>query len=172
MLGLSAIAKPQSQRNRPIFFLFLGGAAPAACGSSQARGQIGAAAACLHRSHNEGRSKLHLRPTPQLMAMPEHFLIYSLGQPWLTHWTGPGVELSPHGYQSGLLPLSHNGNSKIYPLFFLGGGLFRATPVSHGGSQARGLIGAVAAGLYHGHSNMGSKPHLQPMPQLTPTSDP
>ena len=34
---------------------------------------------------------------------------------------------------------------------FLGGGLFaisRAAPVACGGSQARGIIGAVAAGLH------------------------
>ena len=39
-------------------------------------------------------------------------------------------------------------------------GLFRATPIAYGGSQARGLIGAAAAGLYHSHSNAGSEPHL------------
>ena len=46
--------------------------------------------------------------------------------------------------------------------------LFRAS----GGSQARGLIGAVAAGLHHSHSNARSKPHLQPTPKLTATPDP
>ena len=35
--------------------------------SFRARGQIGATAASLHHSH----SKLHLQPTPQLMAMPD-----------------------------------------------------------------------------------------------------
>ena len=50
--------------------------------------------------------------------------------------------------------------------------LFRATPVSHGSSQARGLIRAVAASLHHRHSNARSKPHLQPTPQLTETPDP
>ena len=40
--------------------------------------------------------------------------------------------------------------------------LFRATPKAYGGPQARGLIGAVAAGLHHSHSNTGSEPHLQP----------
>ena len=35
-----------------------------------------------------------------------------------------------------------------------------ATPAAYGGSQARGLIGAVAAGLHHSHSNTGSEPHL------------
>ena len=29
-------------------------------------------------------------------------------------------------------------------------------PATYGGSQARGLIGAVAAGLHHSHSNAGS----------------
>ena len=38
--------------------------------------------------------------------------------------------------------------------------LFRAAPVAYGGSQTRGQIRAVAAGLYHSHSNTGSKPHL------------
>ena len=33
--------------------------------------------------------------------------------------------------------------------------LFRTTPVAYGGSQARGLIGAVAASQHHSHSNTG-----------------
>ena len=32
----------------------------------------------------------------------------------------------------------------------------RAAPVAYGGSQARGRIGAVAAGLHQSHSNSGS----------------
>jgi len=48
--------------------------------------------------------------------------------------------------------------------------LFRATSVAYGGSQARGQIGAVAAG--HNHSNTRSEPHLQPTPQLMATPDP
>ena len=43
-------------------------------------------------------------------------------------------------------------------LFFLC--LFRATPMAHGSSQARGPIGATAAGLHHSHSNARSKPRL------------
>ena len=34
--------------------------------------------------------------------------------------------------------------------------LFRATHVAYGSSQDRGWIGAVAAGLHHSHSNIGS----------------
>ena len=44
--------------------------------------------------------------------------------------------------------------------------------MAYGGSQARGLIGAVAAGLRKSHSNLGSEPYLQPTPQLTATLDP
>ena len=49
-------------------------------------------------------------------------------------------------------------------LFFLW--LFRAALVAYGGSQARGGIGAVAAGLQHNHGNLGSEPRLRPTPQL------
>ena len=41
----------------------------------------------------------------------------------------------------------------------------------HGDSQARGLIGAVATGLHHSHSNARSKPHLPPTPQLMGVPD-
>ena len=47
-----------------------------------------------------------------------------------------------------------------------------AAPAAYGGSQARGLIGGVAAGLRQSHSNAGSEPRLQPTPQLTATLDP
>ena len=47
-----------------------------------------------------------------------------------------------------------------------------AAPAAYGGSQARGLIGATAAGLRQSLSNAGSEPHLQPTPQLTATLDP
>ena len=50
--------------------------------------------------------------------------------------------------------------------------LFRATPAAHGGSQARGPIRATAASLYHSHSNVRSKLHLQPTPELKATPDP
>ena len=50
-------------------------------------------------------------------------------------------------------------------LFFL---LFRITLAAYGGSQARGQIGAVAAGLRQRHSNTGFEPRLQPTPQPDP----
>ena len=53
-------------------------------------------------------------------------------------------------------------------LFFF----FRAAPAAFGGSHARSLIGAVAAGQHHSHSNAGSELRLQPTPQLTAAPDP
>ena len=53
-----------------------------------------------------------------------------------------------------------------YYYFFLS----RAAIAAYGSSQARGKIGAVAAS--HSHSNVESKPHLQPTSQLMPTPDP
>ena len=50
--------------------------------------------------------------------------------------------------------------------------LFGDAPTAYGASQARGLIGAVAAGLCHSHSNAGSELHLRPTPQLKATPDP
>ena len=50
--------------------------------------------------------------------------------------------------------------------------LFRAMPVAYGDSQARGRIGVTDASLHHSHSNLGSEPHLWPIPQLTATPDP
>ena len=58
-----------------------------------------------------------------------------------------------------------NGDSfLILPSFFKS--LFRAPLMAHGDSQARGRIGAVAAGLRQSHSNSGSEPCLRPTPQL------
>ena len=48
----------------------------------------------------------------------------------------------------------------------------RAAPMACGGSQARGPVGAVATSLRHSHSNEGSKPCLQPTPQLMATAYP
>ena len=43
--------------------------------------------------------------------------------------------------------------------------------MAHGGSQARGLIRAVASGLRQSHSNAESKPSLRPTPQLSAMPD-
>ena len=56
--------------------------------------------------------------------------------------------------------------------FFFFFNLFRAASAAHGGSQARGWIGAIAAGLRQSHSNVGSEPSLRPTPQLMAMLDP
>uniref|UniRef100_A0A8D1DWP0 Uncharacterized protein n=2 Tax=Sus scrofa TaxID=9823 RepID=A0A8D1DWP0_PIG len=57
----------------------------------------------------------------------------------------------------------------LFVLFYLFIYSFLGPPVAYGGSQARGLIGAVATGLRQSHSNAGSEPCLQPTLQLTAT---
>ena len=66
---------------------------------------------------------------------------------------------------------NHRGFNKMSLIFFFFClfTFFRAAPAAYGDSQARGLIGAVAAGLRQSHSNAGSELHLQPIPQLTAT---
>ena len=57
-------------------------ATPVAYLSSWARGQTGAPAASLHHSYSNAGSKLHLQPTPQLIATPDP----------LAHWARPEIE--------------------------------------------------------------------------------
>ena len=68
-------------------------------------------------------------------------------------------------------PLSHKNAFQVKKFFFFLC-LFRAAPEAHGGSQARGPIGATAAGLHQSYSNAGSKLHLQPTPQPWQRPDP
>ena len=44
----------------------------------------------------------------------------------------------------------------VYSVIYLLFAISWAAPAAYGDSQARGLIGAVAAGLHHSHSNAGS----------------
>ena len=60
----------------------------------------------------------------------------------------------------------------FFVVFFFVCLFFRAALVAHGGSQARGLIRATAAGLRQSHSNARSKPSLQLTPQLMAMPDP
>ena len=63
-----------------LFAFYLFRAAPAAYGSSWARGRSGAAAVVLR--HNHMGAKLHLRPTPQLTGNARS----------LSPWARPGIE--------------------------------------------------------------------------------
>ena len=86
-----------------FLFLFLFRAMPTAFGSSQARDWIGALAASLHHSHSNVGFGPSLQPAPQLTTTLD---------PSSTEW-GQGSNPSPHGYLSGSLPLSHDGNSDL-----------------------------------------------------------
>ena len=59
-----------------------------------------------------------------------------------------------------------------FNIFFFFFSFSRAAPAAYGGSQARDLIGAIAAGLNQSHSNVGSEPCLRPTPQLMAMLDP
>ena len=65
--------------------------------------------------------------------------------------------------------------SSFFPSFFfflsfsLSLSLLRAAPTAYGGSQARGRIEAIAAGLHHSHSNARSEPRLRQI--LNPQSE-
>ena len=76
------------------------------------------------------------------------------------------------GYMSRSVIVGSYCNSIFSFFWFLFFCLFRATAVAYGGSQARGLIGAVAAGLLKSHSNAISKLRLQLTPQITARPDP
>ena len=71
-----------------------------------------------------------------------------------------------------LAPLDKEAIQLIHKAFFVLFCLFRAALVAYGGSQARGRIGAVAAGLHHSYNNAGFELCLQPTPRLTATPDP
>ena len=75
--------------------------------------------------------------------------------------------------QSLYIPLKISTDRDLFFFFFfcLFFALSWAAPSAYGGAQARGLIGAVAAGLHQGHSNVGSEPSVQPIPQFTATLD-
>ena len=80
---------------------------------------------------------------------------------------GPGIEAEPQ-----LRPMLQLQQWHILDVFFFFFLFFRAALVAYGNSQARGQIGASAAGLRHSQNNAGSEPHLRPTPPLTAMTDP
>ena len=72
-------------------------AVPAGYRSSQAKGQICAAAAGLHHSHSNSGSEPRLQPTPQLVATLDT-------QP---AEQGQGLNPYPHGYQTPIFSYMH-----------------------------------------------------------------
>ena len=62
--------EPPGNSNSSSFFFLVFYGYTCSTWSSWARGQIGAAAAGLQHNHSNAGPELHLRPTPQLVAMP------------------------------------------------------------------------------------------------------
>ena len=136
---------------------FFYSASPAAHGSSQARGQNRATAASLHHSHTATLD-------PSRICDPYH----SLRQLWIlnplieardrTHnlvvamWSSPPTEQ--------LRELKMCFFVCLFNFFFFVFAISWATSAAYGGSQAGGLVRAVAAGLHQSHSNSESEPRL------------
>ena len=89
-------------------------------------------------------------------------VLLALNDPCIVYFFTAGRTISPQS------PPAPNSTSHISNCILL----FTAEPVAYGSSQAKGQIGAVAASLYHSHSNVGSEMGLQPTPQLMETADP
>ena len=143
------------------FFIFFR-ATPTIYGSCQAWGQIRAAAAGLHHSHINAGSKPHLLPIRRILNPVRE------ARDWTCILMGTS-QIHYHWAMTKLLDWPFFFNLIfIFICFFA---FSRATPAAYGCSWARGLIGAVAAGLRQSHSNVGSRPCLQPVPQVTATPD-
>ena len=89
-------------------------------------------------------------------------MIYSSGSNTIFDAMSPNFDPNSKGYIDVL----------FFFFFFCLFAISLAAPAAYGGSQARGPIGALASGLCQSHSKAGSKPRLQPTPQLSATPDP
>ena len=117
----------------------------------------------VEMSHPGIKSELELQPTPQLQ---QHGILNPLCQ--ARDQTSTSTEISRI-----MNPRLNRGDSLSLTLYFYFYffGLFRAAPATYGSSQARGRIRAVAAGLYHNHSNARFEPLLWTTSQLTTPPD-
>ena len=96
-------------------------ATPAACGSSQARGQMRGAAASLCHNHSNTRSEPQLWPTlqsawyqilsPMSKARDETSILTDIMSGFLTHWTTQGTPKSPfyNHQRNNLFGQNHHG---------------------------------------------------------------
>ena len=90
---------------------------------------------------------------------------------WHTVDPDPSCLMGKPFHRRGTVSLAHQWVF-FFLFFFLWLLSFRAASAACGGSQARGPIRAVAAGLHHSHSNARSELHLRPTPQFMATPDP
>ena len=142
---------------------------------------------CLHQGHSNGNRKYEsdedslgsvgrvMRPQQSLPWLLHSCLLQALFLPLPYVTSLLPAQAPPHLLMEDFLQRSQSPLQILFFFFFFFFFffcIFRATPVAYGGSQAKGPIGATAASLYHCHSNMGSKPRLQPTLQLTATLGP
>ena len=83
-----------------------------------------------------------------------------------------GIDFKCFNLYNRMLSLKHS--FLFFSFFFFFFCLFAISwdsPVAYGGSQARGLIRAVAASLHQSHSSTESEQSLQPTPQLMAMPD-
>ena len=66
-----SVAQETHQKIKWVFFFFFLGLNPRPMDVPGLGGPIRATAAGLHHSHSNAKSEQHLRPIPQLMAMPD-----------------------------------------------------------------------------------------------------
>ena len=69
---------------------------------------------------------------------------------WRTFW-----EVPPHWLKA----LNSVASASLFFFLCLCVSSYKASPSAYGDSQARGRIGAIAAGVYHSHSNARSPTH-------------
>ena len=99
---------------------------------------------CAPESHGGGWFKLSIPKPPQDKLNQNPADLVQLGDEDGSGEAGPGYFLKEN------LPRC----------FFFFCFLFRAAPAAYGGFQARGQMGAAAAGLHHSHNNARSESRL------------
>ena len=122
---------------------------------------------------------------PLTQEPPNSGVCCGLCSPWLsggrifTPATGGSVRRrrrpshhQPHCWEWSWLHLGWVTSSSWSPFFCFSFCLFGAALVACGGFQARGRIGAIAAGLHHSHSNSGSELCPKTTPRLMAMLDP
>ena len=100
-------------------------------------------------THFRAKSKQNQPPPASGGDSITDFFVQSTSLLWVFVWPFGPMHLSFHWPSLYIF---------IFPVFFF---FFRATPTAYESSQARGPIGAAAAGLCHSHSHARSELHLQ-----------
>ena len=129
--------------SRSFFSFFLFGATPVAYGSSQARGQIRAAAA----SQSNPQLQQHW-----IWVTSATYAIAHSNTRSLTHWARPGIQpASSWTLCQALNPLNHNGNANGYNFFFFFW-LLRGIWSSRARGQIWGAVATYTAAVFPIHS--------------------